>query len=405
MNIIGAGQNSTIIQAGTTNSNGVDKVFSFNQDISAFTNATVSLSSLTIQFGLDRGDATVLTDGYGGAFDYDTGGSGTANLTVTSCTITDNSTSDGDGGGIAIFNLNGGSGFATISNSIIQNNTVQESSTGGSGIGGGIFVAATGAVVLSNTQILNNNAVQPAGQGGGMYVFGPSGTTQIAIHGSTISGNHASAAGGGIVTTAGLLIDGATVISGNQSGGNGGGLWHNTINETTTISKATITGNSATGNGGGIQVDSSAAGNNLNISFSRIAGNSAAAGPGLNVVAGTVTATNNWWGTNSPASVINGAATFDPFIVLTHTASPAKIRINQSTTLTGDMSKDNHGSGAALAGNLDVMVGLPITFDNPVLGTIPQAQPEAISAGGTATATFNAGGVGGNGHADAVVDQ
>ena len=406
VNIIGAGQASTIIQAGTTSSNGVDKVFSFNQDISILTNATVSISNLTIRNGNNRGDATSVFDGYGGAFDFDTGASGTANLTVTSCTITDNKTNDGDGGGIAIFNFAGGAGSATISNSIIQNNTVQESSTGGSGIGGGIFVAATGALVLSNTQILNNNAVQPTGQGGGLFVYGPSLVAQqTKIHTSTISGNHASAQGGGIYTTAGLLIDQGTVISNNQSGADGGGLWYNTIGETTAITKATITGNIATGNGGGIQVDISNSGNILTMQYSRIAGNSAAVGRGLNNIAGTVNATNNWWGTNSPAGVIGGTVTFDPFIVLTHTASPSTIRINQSTTLTGSLAQDNHGSGAALVGNLDVLSGLPITFNNPVLGTIPQAQPETLNASAQATATFNAGGASGAGHADAVVDQ
>src|SRR5205823_3684397 len=129
-----------------------------------------------------------------------------------------------------------------------------------------------------------------------------------------------------------------------------------------------------------------------------------------------VTATNNWWGTNAASTTISPSTPtcptpaaqqvcFDPFIVLTHQGSPQKIRINQSSTLTGDMSKDNHGNGAALAGNLDRIVGLPITFDAPVLGTIPQAQPETLNASSQATATFNAGGTSGLGSAHATVDQ
>ena len=54
------------------------------------------------------------------------------------------------------------------------------------------------------------------------------------------------------------------------------------------------------------------------------------------------------------------------------------------------MSKDNHGTAVGLA-NLDRIIGLPITFNNPVLGTIPQAQPETLNASAQATATFNAG--------------
>src|SRR5207253_8664814 len=101
----------------------------------------------------------------------------------------------------------------------------------------------------------------------------------------------------------------------------------------------------------------------------------------------------------------NGETCFDPFIVLTHNGSPAKIKINQFSTLTGDMSKDNHGNAAALAGNLDRIIGLPITFDSPSLGTIPQAQPETLNASAQATATFNAGGISGRGSANATVDQ
>src|SRR5262249_47626908 len=130
-------------------------------------------------------------------------------------------------------------------------------------------------------------------------------------------------------------------------------------------------------------------------------------GSNLENLGSTSTITNNWWGTNAAATTIHtttGTTTFDPFIVLGHSATPHPIKINGTTTLTGDLKKDNHGTNIA-PGNLDVLVGLPITFDNPVLGSIPQAQPEALSAGITATATFNAGGTSGRGAARATVDQ
>ena len=49
--------------------------------------------------------------------------------------------------------------------------------------------------------------------------------------------------------------------------------------------------------------------------------------------------------------------------------------------------------------NLDRIIGLPITFapGTPVLGSIPQAQPETLNASAQATATFNAGGTQGRG--------
>src|SRR5262249_49317424 len=49
VNIVGAGQATTIIQGGALAnlSDSVDKVFSFNQDINPLSNATVSISNLT----------------------------------------------------------------------------------------------------------------------------------------------------------------------------------------------------------------------------------------------------------------------------------------------------------------------------------------------------------------------
>src|SRR5438552_11192284 len=50
LTIQGAGSGSTIIQAGTTSTNGIDKVFSFNP-IGSLAGFAVSLSGLTIRYG------------------------------------------------------------------------------------------------------------------------------------------------------------------------------------------------------------------------------------------------------------------------------------------------------------------------------------------------------------------
>src|SRR5262249_56990435 len=89
INIIGAGQNSTIIQAGTIaynagTPNGVDMVMAVNEDINPKTNATASISNLTIQNGYNRGTHT--NDGDGGGMEFDTGTSGNATLTLTNVT-------------------------------------------------------------------------------------------------------------------------------------------------------------------------------------------------------------------------------------------------------------------------------------------------------------------------------
>jgi hypothetical protein len=423
LNIVGAGQATTIIQAGTTNTNGIDMVMNVNEDLGTancpLTNATASISNLTMKFGRNHG-AVATFDGDGGCMEFDTGTSGNANLAMDHVTLTDCSTTDGNGGGIATFNVTlpgGGTGLATITNSIFQNSSVAEVNTNAAGSGGAIWVSDRARMSMSNSQILNNNANQVNGTGrgvgGGLFIFSAgSGSRQTVVHGTTITGNQASGDGGGIWDTSNLLIDntgGSTVISGNTAGGNGGGIhYHAASPDVMTLSKVTITGNTATGNGGGIDSGEPSLAHAFTMSFSRLAGNTASAGSNLDNIHTTVTATDNWWGTNTPATTINntsgGTTTFDPFIALTHTASPGTIKINQSTTLTGSLAQDNHGTAIA-ASNLDVLIGLSITFNNAVDGSIPQAQPETLGANVQATATFNAGGVAGGGKADATVDQ
>jgi uncharacterized repeat protein (TIGR01451 family) len=431
VNIVGAGQASTIIQGGTSAATGVDLVFAVNEDIQTVTNASASFQNLTIQFGHNRGSVGG-TDGDGGCMEYDTGSSGAATLSLTNVTIQNCVTQDGNGGALATFNVSsgiagGGTGTATISNSTFQNNSVAEQGAGSAGSGGGIWVSDQARMSMSNSQVKNNSATQLNGAGrgtsGGLLILGAgSGEPQVQIHSSTISGNSAAGEGGGINSTRALLIDGTqanpTVISGNTAGANnggtqvGGGLYLDQATpDTATLTKVTITGNTATGNGGGVAVGNDSGGTGtFTIHFSRLAGNTGAAGSNnLDNDHGTVNATANWWGTNTPSGTITnrnaGTTNFTPFAELTNTASPSVIKINTSTTLTGDLSKDNNGSAATLAGNLDVLVGLPITFNNAILGTIPQAQPETLNSAAQATATFNAGGASGNGSADATVDQ
>jgi uncharacterized repeat protein (TIGR01451 family) len=427
VNIVGAGQATTIIQAGTTAANGVDMVMAVNEDISPITNATASLSNLTLKFGRNTG--THGNDGDGGCMEFDTGSSGNANLTLTSVTLDTCSTLLGNGAGIAIFNFTvPNNGLVTFTNSIVQNNSAVDATSGVGAGGGGIWVSQGARASLTNTQLLNNNATEVntgLGIGGGIFLFtNTPNSRQTVISGGVISGNKSAGFGGGVHNLVNLSITG-TVISGNIAGTNGstpiagqdgGGLYLNTsangcpaaCTDTTSLSKVTITGNTASALGGGVAIGNGTGAGSVTMTFSRLAGNIAPSGNNLSNSHTTVSATNDWWGTNTPTNTIADTATTTtstPFIKMTHVASPSTIRINQSTTLTADLSKDNNGSGAALAGNLNVLNGLPITFNNPIKGTIPDAQPEALSALAQATATFNAGAVSGNGSADATVDQ
>jgi CSLREA domain-containing protein len=409
LTISGAGQASTIIQAGTTSSNGIDKLFSFNP-LGLGAGFAVSVQNLTMRFGRNT-DSYGGGNGFGGCFDFDTGSAGTGTLALSNVTVTDCSTSDADGGGIALFTAQGGT--MSISGSTIQNNKAGLGGVGTSGIGGGIFVGTTNGgrttnLTISNSTISNNQALSGAKQGGGLFMFGSGGTYNYQLHAVTISGNQAGSDGGGIYSTAPLTIDnvgGPSLISNNSSGRSGGGIWLNHSNQTSTISKVTISNNSAVDGGGGIRLDSSSSGNVLNLSFSRIVNNTAAGGraTGLSVNNGTANADNNWWGCSTGPSAAPcdtakvdpasgggpagaGSVDFNPWLRVLTTATPSTIVTNQSTSLTASVNTNSNGQD--VSANNDLLKSLPVTW-SAVGGTISGAQT-TIQPSGTATATYQA---------------
>ena len=405
----GAGSANTIIQAGTNASNGIDKVFSVNPNFTTAMNVT--FSGLTIRYG--RNPSGYAGDGFGGGLDFEA--SGTGNLTITDCVISDNTTTDGDGGGITATNTPGGSGVVTITNSTISNNHPARAGAS-SPLGGGIFFGVNMKFVLTNTNITGNSVAGSGGQGqgGGIFFFGDSSPVGSMIHGGSISNNQAPSHGGGIYTTDALTIDQGTVISGNSAGGNGGGLWNNATG-TTTLTNVTMTGNSASGAGGGIRNDSNASAV-LNVSFSRIVGNTAGTGSGVSAAGGPLTANDDWWGCNygpgatgsgcAATTNANSGATVARWLQLRHTASPTTIPINSTSALAADLLGRNSG-GAITASNLTSLAAFPspagTIFSNAVLGTLSGASTQFI--GGQASATFNAGATPGAGSANVTADS
>ncbi len=407
VNIIGAGQNTTIIQGGTSLATSVDKVFSFNQDITAFTNATVAVSNLTIQNGFNKGTEEI-EDGWGGAFDCDTGTNGAANITLTNVTINNNKLTEGQGGGFAMFNTIGGTGSVTVTGSIISNNVNPAKSNGEGGQGGGIFVGASNNanLIMSSSQVTGNSTQTAGGNdaiGGGLLING-----NATLHNVTITGNTAGGDGGGIYADSNsLTIDQTSIVSNNTASGNGGGLWFSSVSgEPASLSEVTMLGNSAA-SGGGVYINSgnSAA---FTMHFSRLANNTPnnLAQPSPTVGSpGTVTATDNWWGTNSPATTISqgitNASVYTPYIVLGVSANPTTVKTNQTSTFTADLSKDENG---ATVTDLAVFNGQPITFGSATGGTITTPQPVNLSASAMATSTFQAGSSAGSGGAAATFD-
>ena len=420
------GTPGTIIEAGTNTSNGIDKVFAIDFPINFPTlgpSFATSMSNIVCRFGLIGANEV---DQAGGCLDADAGAAGTGSVSLTNMVIQSNTIAVSapgfsGGGGVALFTSVNLSGGLTIGHSIVASNVTTDA-------GGGIFIGSFVPLTMSNTQVLSNQAVDNTGgggaqTGGGIAILGTAGTTgspQSAIHASLISGNQAANQGGGIYTTAGLTLDSGSIITGNTASGSGGGLYSNNTNETTNINNATFTGNTATVSGGAVQVDTSTVGNALNLTFSRIAGNSSPLGSGISNASGTVTASDDWWGCNQGpggqgCDQVNGSGiTFTPFITLSFKPAQSPINNGASTTLTASLLQDNQNNtllASQIASILTVPtlsppvptglpVPIPISFGTPSIGNItPQPPPSSIqssgSGAGTAVVTYNGTTLGG----------
>jgi hypothetical protein len=396
LTIRGNGTNQTIIQAGPTPATGIDKVFSLNP-LGALPGFAIVLSDLTIRHGRNA-NSYASYNGQGGAFDFDAGADGRGSLVVSNCALVNNATLDGDGGAVALFD----GGSVAFVNTLIAGNSVTNTS-GAFLTGGALFVGSSGfssSLTLSNC-VLSGNQVHGASlNGGGIFSFGSynqAGATN-ALHACTIAGNAATYDGGGLCTAAPWLIDQGTIFSANTASHNGGGIWLNATN--LVVRNCAIIGNTAVNAGGGLHQDS--AGSGLAVSYSRIAGNAAGSGAALMAVAGTVAAQQNWWGTNNPAPLIAGAVTYAPWLTMNLTAAPASINAGSPTTLTASFLT-NSALQYVSPTNLSALAGAPVTFLNPVGGTLSAAQP-SVGAGGTATATFTAS-LAGAGSAEVRIDN
>jgi len=131
--------------------------------------------------------------------------------------------------------------------------------TGGNGNnGGGIFVANSNTIELTNCMISNNSAAW----GGGIFSL----TSPLLLNNCTISDNFASGGYGGI----GILDSSITLwdctISNNSTEGDGGGIYTYWKWSTISLINCNINNNSAGGDGGGIylyQAGDSLISNNL----------------------------------------------------------------------------------------------------------------------------------------------
>jgi CSLREA domain-containing protein len=433
--ISGNGPTNTIIQGNFPVADGEDdKIFGINQ-LGTDENLSVTIDNLTVEGGRNSVGFNDPNFTYtGGGIDFFLTGT-TAAYTLSNCVISANTNVHGYGGGV---NVDSGTPPATmthhgtvqITNCTISNNqTLGTASAGGAGElseGGGLNLFADIHDVTITGSTISGNSVAAGGEGGGLFIRHTNGGN-INIHNSVINGNSASSRGGGI-SIEGLFqavtIDQDSIISNNVSGSSGniaegGGIYvTNASTATTSINQVTVTGNSlsaaATQRGGGgiAQGDG-----NATIQFSRFFGNTANSSTGSgfhkDLNAGTATVTDNWWGCNSGPSATpcdvaaldagSGTVTFSPWLVLSNSASPTTILTSGTSTLTASFLQNNLGATVSNS-NVGPLVGVPVTFNNAVLGAISGAAA-SIQSSGTATATFTAGGTAGTGHASATVDN
>ena len=321
-----------------------------------------------------------------------------ANVTVSGGNE-DDSDPDFFGGGGAI--LAGGSSSApgnvvTLNGVVFSGNSTSSAIEAASG--GAIIMTGGGNLAVTNCVFSGNHAGSTGILGGGAIYFSAGDDPgNLTVVNSTFTGNSAPSAqaqGGAI------YLDGAG--SGNAD----------------TISQCTFTGNTSAYQGGAIYLASGSLTANLN----RITGNTASTASGLYVFptgTGWANATNNWWGgntgptgtggdtvsptTSSTPPLANGQIAFNPWIVLTNTASPGTIAGAGSTTMTASFLQNSRNQPLS-ALQVAALVGLPVTWSGAVHGSFTNAQVP-IGAGGQATNAFINDGTCNNGSGNATVDH
>ncbi|HUI30564.1 MAG TPA: right-handed parallel beta-helix repeat-containing protein [Candidatus Acidoferrales bacterium] len=376
--INGAGAGSTIINQ----TDGTNRIFDIDPSIGGGIACTIT--GVTIENGKDK------ADGFGGGGIIDgNGGTGTSDhLTLTNCTIQNNtaygdaSTQEPVAGGVEM-----DGGYLTLTNCTISSNTLVTNTYGGDATGAGVSFApfaTSETLTISGCTFSNNtiNVSSASGQGAGLQID------------NTI-------VGGAGVSITNTVFSNNTFASAGTNKGEGGGIF---VSEggTLTMTGCTFTSNSAGGTGGiGGAIFSN--GGTANINYCRFSGNSATSDANINVTGGgTVSATNDWWASNSGATGISAGVTATPYLKLTNTAARTTINSGDTTKLTASFLTNSAGSTIS-ASNLSALSGLGVSWGSLVLGTLSNQQTSISS--GIATATFTAGGTAGsNGSAQASVD-
>ncbi len=421
LTITGNGSANTIIQAGTSTTNGIDKVFALNplcQSSKFFT-----ITNVTIRHGRNMQPSAAVDFSFtGGGLDFCGRGTSGSGLTLSGSVITLNTNVNGYGGGINIDEAAPAASNVTISNTIITANTALQN-------GGGINIFGDNAIVTISGSTISNNTTQGTGgvgaQGGGINIRitnqtdgDGAATPFVNITGTAITGNQGVGFGGGIdvaisgnqdVIISNTSIRNNSVVAGSSGNTMGGGLHNaNTSARSTTLTNVLIADNlsaaSAASGGGGVSQVSG----NLMIRNTTISGNQAAADGGGVHVAGAagltltdVTVSNNradsdgnstgsGGGINKVAGA--GVATLENTLVDGNFRGSGSTASDAGGAITANYSLFGNTSGATIGGannQLNVSARLGPLADNgsPQIGAAGSAavlQTHALLAGSPA---------------------
>ncbi len=270
--------------AGTTDTVTFDPTF-FNVSRSiVLTSGEIAITdAVTIQ-GLGASLITANGNGIGRIFNIDNGNATSMVVNIAGMTLT-GGVSSTPGGAMAINNE-----IVTLTNAILTGNRA----TGTSQFGGGGAIAVTGAgtVIAMDCSFTSNKATGLGGDGGAIRAA--DGST-VMLTRTLVSGNVANGDGGGVyqsgtktasllsVLTSALVNNSATDLS-----GDGGGLFFTGTASIAIVRNSTISGNIATAYGGGIGTNGLIG--NLDVQNCTITDNSAgsnARGGGVSQIGGT----------------------------------------------------------------------------------------------------------------------
>lgn len=288
----------------------------------------------------------------GGLRDYGAGIliNNNSNVNLDNCVIANN-----NGGGILLI----GATSSSITNSVIDSNI------GGAYYNGGI--TAINSQLNINNSIISNNSTSTTlfSKGGGVLnVSSSSGTSNLLIENSTITGNSTPLSGGGIAHfqysgSGSIIAISNSTISGNTSNDAGGGISLES-GVTATLTNLTVTDNISTLSGGGIDI----VGGEVTLVQSLISGNvSGAAGREINVSGGTLATDDfnlfGFSGDSGLSGITAGASDFVPTqaldaivdtnladnggITLTHNLLVGSISIDAVPTIDCALPTDQRG--------------------------------------------------------------